>query len=183
MTLRAIAATPGGEAAARLEHLGSAAARADPAKQDQPAILARALDRHDDARHHEGRDQYEVRNRDEQTAQRERPAHPQSRERPAESLRRCLLDDDGRHPARRKAECCERRLSLNLDHHLPLSTRRKQPRPVHGSRAEPLRDEAAPPPRLATRRAEPGSCRISSHLPWPGLFPPWSAPFYRAPQT
>src|SRR4029077_1984709 len=131
------------EAAARLELLRSTAARADPAKQDQPAILARALDRHDESRHHEGRDQYEVRTRDEQTAQRERPAHPQPRERPTESLGRCLLDDDGRYRARRIAECCERRLSFNLDHHLLLSVRRKRPRLVHGSRAEPLRDEVA----------------------------------------
>ena len=54
MTLRAIDATPGGEAAAWLELLSSTAAGAGPAKQEQPAILTGAFDRDDDARHHEG---------------------------------------------------------------------------------------------------------------------------------
>jgi hypothetical protein len=41
-----------------------------------------------------------VRDGDEQAAQCERPAHPEASERTAESLGPCLLDDDGRHPAR-----------------------------------------------------------------------------------
>lgn len=76
MTLRAIDAAPGGKAAARLELLCRAAARAGPAKLDQPAILARALDRHDDSRHHKSRHQDEVRDRDEQAAQRKGPNIP-----------------------------------------------------------------------------------------------------------
>ncbi len=96
------------EAAARLERLLGAAARAGAAHLGEPPVFLRALHGHDDAGGEEGGHQDEVRHRDEEAAQRQRPEHAEPHEGAAHPLAGGLLDHHGGGRARREAERGER---------------------------------------------------------------------------
>ena len=92
------------EAAARLERLLRAAAGAGTGHLREPPVFLRALDRHDDPGRQEGGHQDEVRHRDEEPAQGQRPEHAEPGEGAAHPLAAGLLDHHRGRRARREAE-------------------------------------------------------------------------------
>ena len=91
------------EAAAGLERLLGAAARAGAAHLGEAAVFPRALHGHDDAGGEEGGHQDEVRHRDEEAAQGQRPEHAEPREDAGHPLAGGLLDHHGGGGTRRRS--------------------------------------------------------------------------------
>src|SRR5262245_60749844 len=104
------------ESASWPEFLLGAAPRTRAPNQNQAPIFPRPAKRHDDAGHDEGRHENEVRDRDEEPAERKAPEDPQSHQHAHRSLRRRLLDDDRRRVLRRKSERGERGRLFCLSH-------------------------------------------------------------------